>query len=88
MTRSAKKPAKLSENMQTVVNLMQYGWELCRDGGPGGSAWMQDGGCGGGGMSIAVHQATFFALYDRGLIEQVDRKKLGTHRYRLRETKP
>lgn len=61
----------LTPAMREVVELMRDGWELGRSGGWGAGAWLQKGKIGYGGEMRRVSQATFFGLYDRGLLKQV-----------------
>ncbi len=67
--REAKKVQTLSKNQQEVLDFMKKGWELGSSMGFDSRCWLQKDGCGRGGLSKDVNGNTFYALYQRNLIE-------------------
>lgn len=60
---------KLSESQQLVIDKMNEGWELGYDN-YSFTTWLQKNGIGRGGETIDIRNATLFALYKKGLIQE------------------
>ncbi len=65
---------KVSKTQEEVLRLMAEDWELGTTGGFEPRYWLQKGGIGRSGESKTVSSATFFALWDKGLIEKESAK--------------
>lgn len=77
------KTKKLSKAQQTVIDLMNEGWEMGVSKGYYSRIWLQKNGVGKGGESKNVHLNTFCALRDIGLIE-INREGYPTDVYGLK----
>jgi hypothetical protein len=88
--------ATLTPRQREVIELMDSGWQLGLSSkfitlhSTTPRAWLQKGGCGRGGETKDVNMKTFYALCDKGLLEQLDQDMLATPKlYKLsRKAKP